>query len=220
VSGSDLVIATMGAGLRPFTRFASVELPNGEPLPAERFLEQVQGRVLNAVLARVHDFPDDMGGIDTATRYYVLARYSYGYADVDFDEANNLARSAGVELSDGFSNGPNPLARVSGRKVHLRDYAERGEDPALGLAAPDGADGRLIDVLHGLLWRAANLRHELKSYLDETRPDAERLRLVAQALQGKALRDESESKPAEAQACERLLGSWRSIVEDNLFSGG
>ncbi len=220
VSGSDLIIAAIGAGLRPFTQFASVELPNGEELSVERFLEQVQGRVLNAVLARVHHFPNDMGGIDQATRYYVLARYSYGYADVDFDEANNLARSAGVELTDGFSKGHNPLANVSGRTVHLRDYAERGGEPDLGLAASDGSDSQMIDVLQGLLWRATSRRYEVKPYLDETRPDAEGLRLVAQALQGKALRDASESKPAEAQACERLLGSWRSIVEDNLFRGG
>ncbi|MBA3420547.1 MAG: DUF1156 domain-containing protein, partial [Thermoleophilaceae bacterium] len=95
VAGSDLVIAAIGAGLRPFTRYASVELPNGEELPAVAFLDEVQQKVLNAVLGRVHGLADGVGAIDAATRYYVFARYSYGYADVDFDEANNLARTAG-----------------------------------------------------------------------------------------------------------------------------
>jgi hypothetical protein len=45
------------------------------------------------------------------------------------------------------------------------------------------------------------------------------LRLVAQALQGRALRGEDDvtSKHHEQQACERLLGAWNTLVEDNLL---
>ena len=59
----------------------------------------------------------------------------------------------------------------------------------------------------------------MKSRPTSTRRDPipERLRQVAQALQGKALREQGESKPAEAQACERLLGAWGRLVEDNLL---
>jgi hypothetical protein len=35
------------------------------------------------------------------------------------------------------------------------------------------------------------------------------------APQGRASRNGSESKPVEAQACEWLLGAWRTLVEDN-----
>jgi putative DNA methylase len=213
VSGSDLVIATIGAALAPFTRYASVELPNGEPLPADRFLEEVQTRVLGAILRTLYGLGDGMGGLDPSTRYYVLARYSYGYADVDFDEANNLARTAGVELSDDLIRGVRPLATQSKGKVHLLDYQERGNDPELGLDRT-----RLVDVLHGLLWRASHRPMEVRQFLDDTQPDPATLRVIAQALQGRALRAESEQKPPEAQACERLLGSWRTLVEENLFS--
>ncbi|MGI8511991.1 MAG: hypothetical protein ACR2NH_05110 [Solirubrobacteraceae bacterium] len=172
----------------------------------------MQSRVLDAVLAKVHSLGDGVGSIDPATRYYVLVRTMFGWADVEFDEANNLARTAGIELGDGLARGPLRLADVSGKKVHLRDFAERGSDPELG---QDG--GRLIDVLHGLLWRAAHAAHDVPSFLDSSRPDAERLRQVTQALQGKALREKSESKAPEAQACERLLGAWGRLVEDNLL---
>lgn len=205
VTGSDLVIAAIGAGLTPFTRYATVELPSGEPVAAERFLEEVQSRVLDAILS-------GLGVVDPATRYYVVSRYLFGWADIEFDEANNLARTAGVELGDGLAHGPLRLADVKGKVVHLRDFSERGGDGELGR---DG--GPLIDVLHGLLWRASHASHEIPTYLDATRPDPERLRQVAQALQGKALRDQGESKPAEAQACERLLGAWGRLVEDNLL---
>ena len=93
----------------------------------------------------------------------------------------------------------------------MRDFSERGEQDLGG----DG--GPLIDVLHGLLWRAAHAAHEIPSYLDVARPDPERLRMVAQALQGKALRSDGGTKAREAQACEMLLGSWRRLVEDNLL---
>ena len=218
VAGSDLIIAAIGAGLGPFTRYSSVELPNGEELPAVAFLEEVQAKVLGAVLARVHGLEDGVGAIDAATRYYVLARYSYGYADVDFDEANNLARTAGVELSE-LGRAPVALAEVGRGRVHLADYSERGSAPELGLAPDGDGSARLVDVLHGLLWRAAREPGSLPAYLDEARPDTHKLRLVVQALQGRGLRFEGEQKPAEARACERLLGAWRTLVEDNLLSG-
>ena len=217
VSGSDLVIATIGAGLRPFTRYASVELPNGEEIPAQRFLEEVQGRVLSAVLSQVHGLSNGVGAIDVGTRYYVIARYSFGYSDVEFDEANNLARTAGVELGD-LANGRSPLASISKGKVRLLDFEARGEGPSLGVDESDAGEHRLIDVLQGLLWRAAHDAKSLRSYLDETRPDVEKLRRVAQALQGKGLATDNEQKPAEARACERLLGGWRTLVDDNLLT--
>ncbi len=39
------------------------------------------------------------------------------------------------------------------------------------------------------------------------------------APQDRALREGSESKPVDAQACEPLLGAWRTLVEDNILSG-
>lgn len=208
VSGADLVIATVGAGLRAFTRYAAVELPNGEPLPARDFLDEVQGKVLEAILRRVHGLSNGASAaVDAATRYYVLSRYSYGYAPVDFDEANNLARTAGVELDDLKDSRP-PLATSVKGKFELLDYAARGEVEA---GATERA--RLIDVLHGVLWRAGHAPASLPTFLDETRPDTEALRAVAQAIAGPALSD-GATKPREPQACERLLGAWRSLIDD------
>lgn len=216
VSGSDLVIATIGAGLRAFTRHSKVERANGEDVPVETFIDEAQSRVLNAILAKVYGLADGVGTIDAKTRFYVISRFAFGYSDVEFDEANNLARSAGVELSD-LVDSRTPLVQIKKGKVGFFDYDERGEDPDLGLAS-NGANPALIDVLHGVLWRAGREREKLHDYLVQARFDPEALRAVAQALQGKALRAEGESKPAEAQACERLLGAWKSLVEENLIT--
>jgi putative DNA methylase len=218
VNGADLVIATMGAALEPYTRYASVELPNGEELPAEAFLEEVQRRVLGAILRQVHGLGEGVDDVDAVTRYYVLSRYAYGYGSVEFDEANNLARTAGIELADLEVSAP-PLAANGKGSVTLHDFRNRGHVDSLGVLAEDPSRS-LIDVLHGLLWRSANSPREIKAYLDAARPDPVALRLVAQALQGKALRgeDDGSSKHPEQQACERLLGAWNTLVEDNLLA--
>jgi putative DNA methylase len=54
ISGADLVIACVGAGLRAFTRFARVEYANGEEVPAERFLAEVETVVLETILGQLY----------------------------------------------------------------------------------------------------------------------------------------------------------------------
>jgi putative DNA methylase len=83
VSGADLVIACVGAGLRAFTRFARVEYANGDEVPAARFLTEVETVVLEDILGRLSKEvgPDgtkySLVGLDAATRFYVLWRYTY-----------------------------------------------------------------------------------------------------------------------------------------------
>jgi putative DNA methylase len=214
VTGADLVIATVGAGLRALTHYERVEQDNGETLPAEHFLALVQGRVLDAIFGA-------LTSADPVTRYYLAAQYSYGYAAVPFDEANNLARMTGVDLDSqhGLTRGRNPLVLKQGSTVALRDFEDRGGDPELGLPVEGNGQPALLDVAHGLLWRAEHRPSELHPYLLDARPDSELLRQVIQALAGKALRSASDSaKSREAAAAERLLVSWRRFVEDTLFS--
>lgn len=214
VSGSDLVIATVGAGLRALTRYERVEQDNGEPLPAERFLTLVQSKVLDAIFGA-------LAGADPVTRYYLAAQYSYGYVPVPFDEANNLARMTSVDLDgpQGLTRGRNPLVLKRAATVALRDFEERGADPELGIPIEGNGRPSLVDVAHGLLWRAEHRPSDLRSYLLQARPDSEWLRQVVQALAGKALRSASDgAKSREAAAAERLLVSWRRFVEDSLFS--
>ncbi|MBE3132403.1 MAG: DUF1156 domain-containing protein, partial [Acidobacteria bacterium] len=83
ISGADLVIACVGAGLRAFTKYARVEFANGEEVPAERFLTEVETAVLETIFARLSREAGGNGsraqsleGVDPATRFYVLWRYT------------------------------------------------------------------------------------------------------------------------------------------------
>jgi putative DNA methylase len=76
-------------------------------------------------------------------------------------------------------------------------------------------------VLHRLLWLVENRPALIPAYLDQARPDVERLRLVAQTLAGQALAGNGEgggkslvaARGAEASALRKLTTNWRTLVD-------
>lgn len=215
VTGADLVIACVGAGLRPYTRFDRVELPNGEELPAARFLDEVQREALESILAAVfHIDRAGVGQVDRASRFYILARYQYGAVAVEFDELNVLAKGLGIELSGAgsLSDGRDAMVKVDKGEATLRDYSERGKAEGLGIAG--AAPAPLIDVLHRALWLMENDRAKLGPFLDSARVDPGRLRLLADALKGRALSGEGAAERTQEQrAVDQLLAQWSRVVE-------
>lgn len=227
VTGADLVIACVGAGLRAFTRFARVEYANGAAVPAERFLAEVEGVVLETLLEKLFGISRaGVGGVDPATRFYVLWRYAYGQAALEAGEAIVFAYPQRVELDGpgGIAAGSNPLVEKRKGQYRLRDFTERGADEDLGLSRA-GETAALIDVLHRLLWLVENRPAAIPAYLDEARPDMERLRLVAQTLAGQTLAGNGAAagrvlvaaRGAEAAALRKLTTNWRNLVEESLF---
>jgi putative DNA methylase len=161
---------------------------------------------------------EGVGRVDTASRFYVLYRYEYGAGPVDFGEANILAKGLGVELTGDGSlsdRGRSSIVELRKDEVFARDYAARGADPELGKPGPLGAPP-LVDVLQRLLWLLENKPAETRNFLDQSRPDLERLRLLANALKGRALSggEGDEGRTDEQKAVDRLLAQWRRVVEE------
>lgn len=231
VSGADLVIAAVGAGLRAFTRFARVEYSNGEEVPAEKFLAEVEGVVLETILEKIFRMDSrGVGTVDGPTRFYVLWRYAYGSATLDAGEAIVFTYGQPVELDgpNGLSSGSRALVEKKKGTYRLLDYKERGDNDRLGL--PDnGMPAPLVDVLHRVLWLMENNPRMLSDFLDQAMPNRERLRLVAQALAGAGLSGKSgddagrlvSTTSSEHSALGKLLANWRSLIEQNtLFGSG
>lgn len=225
VSGADLVIACVGAGLRAFTRFERVEYANGDEVPAQRFLTEVETVVLETILAQLSKDVGGNGGkyslvgLDAATRFYVLWRYAYKAADLDAGEAIIFANGTHVELDggQGLSSGTRALVAKTKSKYHLLDYAERGDEPALGDLSEDNRAAPLIDTLHRVLWLMERHPSSLGDFLRKARPNTEQLRLVAQALAGPALKGGELGEVAsgtELAALTKLTANWRSVVDD------
>lgn len=224
IVGADLVIAAVGAGLRAFTRFERVEYANGEEVPAERFLAEVEGVVLETLLEKIFDVPrSGVAAVDGPSRFYVLWRYTYKAAEMDAGEAIVFTYGQRVEL-DGprsVSHGSRALVEKKKGSYRLRDFTERGRDEQLGLPADDGTSAPLIDVLHRLLWLMEYEPRSLIRFLDEARPDRERLRLVAQALAGAGLKGKTEAEArtlvatttSEQAALGKLTANWRALIE-------
>lgn len=252
-TGADLVIAAVGAGLRAFTKFSRVEYANGEEVPAEKFLAEVEGVVLETLLEKIFGEggqpsrlsdgrdarrPSGLSSVDGPTRFYVLWRYTYKAAEMDAGEAIVFTYGQDVELDgqNGLSSGSRALVEKKKGKYRLRDFAERGDDEKLGMPKDDGKAAPLIDILHRILWLVENEPRKLNGFLDEARPDRERLRLVAQTLAGTALeggqagslsgdgRDARHptlaTTPAEGAALKKLVANWRALIEARLSDVG
>jgi len=216
ITGADLNIAAVGAGLAPYTRYVRVELPNGDELGAAAYLDEVQGEVVRVLLGEAVK-------ADKATQFYIMGRGYYGEAWVDFDEVNTLARATGIELDTGavsLVRGRSGLVEKKGSKVRLRDYRERGDDERLGLPSAERPKAPLIDVLHRLLWLAENDNSGISDLLAESMPDKYLLRLSAQTLAGRALAAEPtpgavrDERTPEQRAIDSLLASWRRVVDE------
>lgn len=227
ITGADLVIACVGAGLRAFTRYEKVEYANGEEVPAERFLAEVEGVVLDTMLGKLSGVVGgNVSAVDNASRFYVLWRFVYKVVELDAGEAIIFANGTHIELDgpQGLSAGTDALVEKKKAKYRARDFTERGNDGKLGLPVENNRPAPLIDALHRILWLMENSPRKLNEFLDEARPDRERLRALAQALAGAALSGKSEEEaaklvtttPAEQAAIGKLLANWRSLIESRL----
>jgi len=227
ITGADLVIAAVGAGLRAFTKFARVEYANGEEVPAEKFLAEVEGVVLETLLEKIFGVSGSgVAAVDGPSRFYVLWRYAYKAAEMDAGEAIVFTYGQNVELDgqNGLSSGSRALVEKKKGKYRLLDFSERGDDEKLGMPKDDGKAAPLIDILHRILWLVENEPRNLNDFLDEARPDRERLRLVAQTLAGTALAGRKDdgpehtlaTTPAEGAALKKLVANWRALIDQRL----
>jgi putative DNA methylase len=225
ISGADLVIACVGAGLRALTKYSRVEYGNGEEVPATRFLAEVETVVLETILQRLSKEVGGKGGqyslagLDPPTRFYVLWRYTYKAADLDAGEAIIFANGTHVELDgvQGLSSGARALVAKNKNKYHLLGYTERGADSTMGFPSDHGQSAPLVDALHRLLWLMERHPSGIPEFLNEARPNTEQMRLVAQALAGPALKGGELGEVAsgsELAALTKLTANWRSVVED------
>ena len=227
IAGADLLIACVGAGLRAFTKYEKVEYANGEEVPAEKFLAEVEGVVLDTMLGKLSGVTGgNVAAVDPASRFYVLWRFVYKAAEIDAGEAIVFTYAQHVELDgpSGLSDGKDALVEKKKAKYRVRDFSERGMHEKLGLPDEAGHPAPLIDILHRILWLMENSPRKFGEFLDEARPDRERLRVLAQALSGAALSGKSEEEaaklvsttPAEQSALGKLLANWRSLIESTM----
>ena len=223
IGGADLLMAAVGAGLRAYTQFSRVEYANGEAVAAESYLRDVEGAVLDVMLEEIFGLRGTaVAAVDSITRFYILWRFTYRESAIEAGDAYVFCYPQGIEIDGpaGITGNAPKLVEKAGKWFRVRNYTERGDDEALGLAA-NGRAAPLVDVLHRLLHLLDEWPAAVPEYLEAARPNGEQLRLVAQALSTPFLAErkgQTHPPTAELAALARLNANWRSIVEGTAYA--
>jgi len=197
IAGPDLFIATIGNGIEVFGKYAEVIDDNDETIRANRMLKDIQQIVATEALGKVTPNATPL------TRFYLLWRQQYGEEQkVAFDDANQLAFSAGIDLEE--ESGEGRAIRKQGASVRLLGPHERDE-------FKDGCDSqKLIDILHYVVWlwrygaKNGNRNAMIQHLAREGRGLDENIWNVAQTV--------SLSLPIESQE-RRWLDGWLAVKE-------
>ena len=223
IGGADLLMAAVGAGLRAYTRFAKVEYANGEPVPAERYLREVEGVVLDVILDEIFGLRGTaVSAVDSITRFYILWRFTYRESSVEAGDAYVFCYPQGIEIDGptGLSGPPPALVEKERGAFRVRNFEERGSGKSQHTDA-DGSGTPLIDLVHRLLWLLDNQPAELPEFLEKARPNQEQLRLVTQALCAPVLGRSDildTASTAELRALAKLNANWHSVLDGEAFT--
>ncbi|MEM2592227.1 MAG: hypothetical protein QXI60_06540, partial [Thermofilaceae archaeon] len=175
IRGADFFMSAIGPAVEVFGKYARVEKLSGEPVTVRELLEYVRKVTSEFALERILQSPQ-LGGVDAETRFYLLYRWTYGYAKARCDKVRELAQGAGVELTELLERGR--LVRKQKEFVFVPGPAERG--PELEKAKRFTT---MIDALHYALylWSRNDLKR-LAEHLNETYGANETFWQVAQAI--------------------------------------
>ncbi len=186
IGGADFFIAAIGSAIEVFGKYEKVMDYEGNIIRADRMLEDVR-RIATDYAVRQILHNGFSGEISDLTRFYVLCRWNYGEAKVQFDEARKLAQSCGIDLAlewngSGFISKEKEFIRVLGPQDRKLEELE--------------GSSKLIDVLHRvlLLWEKSK-RSEMISLLQESGfGKSEAFYRVAQAVSESLTLESKEKK--------------------------
>jgi len=211
VSGADYFVAGIGSAIEIFGKYKKVMDYTGREISARELIEYVREVVTDyAVRQILHN--GIAGELSPRTRFYILWRWTYGEAKVEFDDARKLAQSTGVNLekewNKGFIKKEKEFIIVLGPQDRTLEELESAED--------------MIDVLHKvlLLWKTGN-REEIKEVLKATGfGTSEAFYRVAQAISETLPNDSKEKKLLDGflSGKERLKDELKISSEQRRFS--
>ena len=160
IRGADFFVSAIGPAVEVFGRYSKVEKLSGEEVSVSELLEYIRKVVSEFALGRILKRPD-LGGVDAATRFYLLWRWTFNNARVHFDDARKITQSVGgIELTElwdgpGLVRKEKEYVRVLGPKDRVFTKKERPET--------------MIDALHQalVLWDRGD-RKKMQELLEES----------------------------------------------------
>lgn len=201
ISGADFFISAIGSAIQVFGIYDQVIDDEGQIVRADRLLEDVRRIVADYAVRQVlhNGFAAE---ISQVTRFYVLWRWAYGEAKLDFDDARKLASGVGIDLALEWNKG---FIRKDKEFIEVLGPEERRVKDLEG-------SREIIDVLHHvlLLWKQGKNEEMLAVLKESGFGKSDVFYRVAQAI--------SESLPIEAKEKKLLDGflAGRQRITENV----
>jgi len=98
IGGADFFISAIGSAIEVFGKYENVIDYEGNSVRADKLLDDVQDIVLKYALNRILENGSSVE-ISSLSRFYLLFRWHYQAARVEFDEARKLAQSCGMDIT-------------------------------------------------------------------------------------------------------------------------
>lgn len=200
ISGADFFIAAIGSSIEIFGKYNKVLDNKGKEVTPTQLLSIVRNIVTDFAVRQIlhNGIADELSAM---TKFYLLWRWNFQEAKAHFDEANKIAQSAGINLSNEWNKGfivkKGEFIRVLGPHERNLNSLENSEN--------------LIDVLHYVckLW-AITKKDEMKSVLKSSSfGESEIIYKIAQAISETLPKSSSEKKLIEG-----FLNCKDSIITD------
>ena len=204
IVGADFFIAAIGSAIEVFGKYEKVMDFEGNVKRADVLLDDVREIVMNYTIGHIlhNGFSVD---ISELTKFYVIYRFSYGEAKLEFDEANKLARSIGIDLTQEFNK--NGFIKKEKEFVRVLAVYNRKID--------DLHDKyELIDVLHYslLLWESGKKEKMMEVLAETGFGKSEAFYRVAQAISESLAKTSPESR--EKKLLDGFLGGKERIKSE------
>ena len=213
LSGANLYIALIGAGIEVFGKYEKVMDFSGQEIKADRLLKDVREISSNLIIQELlhEDFSQKISNL---TRFYLLWRWTFGEAKAKFDDARQIAMSVGVDLGvewnkGGFIKKEKDLISVLGPQKRKETELEYSSE--------------VIDVLHYtlLLWSRGE-KGRIEEVLKEKVSDKLELFFkVAQAISFFLPQESGEKKLIDGflSGKENIINGVEKKRERKLFDG-
>jgi putative DNA methylase len=187
VAGPDFFIACIGSAIEVFGKYEKVMDYEGNVIRADKLLEFVREVVTDyAVKQILHN--GIAGKLSPLTKFYILWRWSFREAKIEFDETKKLAQSIGVHLEKEWNKS---FIKKDKNYIKVLGPQDRRLEDIENMEKKD-----LIDVLHQvlILWSKGR-REEIKRVLKETGyGESDAFYRVAQAISETLPNDSKEKK--------------------------
>ncbi len=200
ISGADFFIAAIGSSIEVFAKYEKIMDDEGNVIRASRFLEDIRKIVTDYAVRQVlHN--GFAGEVSSMTRFYVLWRWAFSDASLEFDDADKLAKGIGLDLPQEWNRG---FIEKDKQIIRILGPEDRNEEQL-------GNSKELVDVLHYtlLLWKRGKTEDIVKVLKETGFGKSDVFYRVGQAI--------SESLPSgskEKKLLEGFLQGKQRISED------